>query len=285
MTKHAHHQHGHDHDSEALMAEMLDLDAEVLREPLAEVADWLAELAGEPAPARLLDLGAGTGTGTLTLLRRFPGAEVLAVDLSPRYLHGLRHKAGELGLAERVRTLQADLDAGWPAEARELDLVWAAGSVHHLADPDRVLREILAALRPGGLVALVEMDGFPRFLPHDLGFGRPGLEERLHAARAERHAEEMPHLGDDWGPRLTAAGFTEVTERVVSLEQRSPVPGLTRRYAQVTLQRFREGLGGQVAADDQKTLDVLLDEHSPGGLLRRDDLHLRAERHVWVGRR
>jgi ubiquinone/menaquinone biosynthesis C-methylase UbiE len=63
--------------------------------------------------------------------------------------------------------------------------VWAASSLHEVADPDRVLSNVYAALHAGGLLVVVEMDDLPRFLPDDVGLGRPGLEARCHAALAQ----------------------------------------------------------------------------------------------------
>jgi hypothetical protein len=42
-------------------------------------------------------------------------------------------------------------------------------------------------LASGGLFAVVELAGFPRFLPEDAPQDRPGLEERCHAALADEH--------------------------------------------------------------------------------------------------
>ena len=43
-------------------------------------------------------------------------------------------KAQAAGVGDRVRTLVADLDAGWP-DLAPIDLTWASMSLHHLADP------------------------------------------------------------------------------------------------------------------------------------------------------
>ena len=205
MTTHHHHQPGAG-NGEADLAELLDLDAEVLHAYLSQVIDWVGGLAARQ-PRRIADLGSGTGTGTLALLRHFGKAHAVAVDVSAPMLERLQVKARELGVADRIQIVQADLDAGWP-DIAPVDLVWASSSLHHMADPDRVLAGIRATLQPGGLLAVAEMGSLPRFLPDDPGFGRPGLEERCQAARAEKHASEMPYLGADWGPHLTAAGFT-----------------------------------------------------------------------------
>ena len=286
MPNHHHHQHDHPADTgDAALAELLDLDAEVLRAYLSEVIDWVHGLAGDPPPRRILDVGAGTGNGALALARRFAEAEVIALDLSAPLLERLRDKAGRLGLADRIHTVRADLDAAWPAVGDPVDLAWAANSLHHLADPDRVLTEVFGAVRPGGLLAVVELDSFPRFLPADLGVGRPGLEERCHAALAEAHSAELPHLGSDWGPRLAKAGFTVEAERRFTIDLTAPLPPAAGRYAQASLRRMRTGLESQLGADDLVTLDALIDEHGPGSVLRRDDLTVRATRSGWAARR
>jgi SAM-dependent methyltransferase len=270
------------------MAEVLDLDAEVLAGFLDDVTAQAAQLADGPV-RRVVDLGAGTGAGTLALLRRFPGAHVDAVDSSAELLARLEARAAALGLAGQVRTVLADLDAGWPdpggSGAEGPDLVWASSSLHHLADPARVLAAVAGALRPGGLLVVVELSAFPRFLPEDAGVGRPGLEERLHAALDAQRAEELPHLGADWGPRLTAAGLAVVAEREVAIELAEPLPVAVGRYAQASLRRLRDGVADRLAADDRAALGALVDGSGPGSLLRRGDLTVRTARSVWIARR
>ena len=265
------------------MAELLDLEAEVLHAYLSGVIDWVGGLAAGH-PRRIADLGAGTGTGTFALLRHFETADAVAVDVSAPMLDRLQVKARELGVADRIRTVQADLDAGWP-DIGPVELVWASNSVHHLADPDRVLAQVFTALQPGGLLAVAEMDAFPRFLPDDPGLGRPGLEERCEAARAAKHASEMPNLGADWGPHLTAAGFTIEAERSFAIDLEPPLPGAARRFAQASLRRLRSGLESQLSAEDLATLDSLADGDGPGSVLRRGDLTVRTTRTVWAARR
>lgn len=279
---HSHHEaSGHD---PADLLDLLDLDAEVLHALLSELTGWLRELAADAPVRRILDLGAGTGAGALALLPRFPDARVTAVDLSPKMLRRLRDKAEAQGVSGRVRTVEADLDEAWP-QFGEADLVWASASLHHMADPDLALRRMHAALRPGGLLALVEISGFPFFLPDDLGLGRPGLETRARAALAPVQAEGVPHLGADWGPRLSGAGFGVEAERTFSVRLSAPLPEAAGRYAQGMLRRARPALDGRLDADDLAVLDALLADDGPDSVLRRDDLVIRTERTVWAARR
>ena len=253
---------------------MVDLDAEVLRDHLTGVMAWLHERSGGRT-RQILDLGSGTGTGALALAQRFPDAEVTAVDMSAAMLERVRAKAGAHGVADRVRTRQADLDAGLP-DLGPVDLVWAAASMHHLADPDRVLADVFAALRPGGLFVVAELDSFPYFLS-DSEDG--GVEERAHAVLRQRLGQDLPLLGSDWGPRLVKAGFTVEAERPFAIALTAPLPPATGRYAQISLRRLRSGLGDRLDATDRARLDSLVEGDA---LLSRTDLTVRTTRTVWL---
>src|ERR1700728_2849690 len=99
--------HEHEH-----MADLLDLDAEVLSEYHHEVAEWVT--ANLTERTRVIDVGAGTGTGTLVLARQLPDAEVIALDVDEEMLQHIQDKARAAGLADRIRTVQGDLHQGWP---------------------------------------------------------------------------------------------------------------------------------------------------------------------------
>ncbi|MEV6421155.1 class I SAM-dependent methyltransferase [Streptomyces sp. NPDC051662] len=282
-TSHHGDSHGHhqSHDDSG-QAEILDLDADVLAEHIASITAWLP-LKSEPR--QIVDLGCGTGAGTFALLDRFPEAYVTAVDTSTGHLRLLREKAGARGVRERVRTVRADLDTHhWP-DLGTPDLVWASASMHHMANPDRALASVHDLLAPGGLFAVVELAGFPRFLPADAPEDRPGLEERAHAATDSFHAEHVPHRGADWGPMLTAAGFTVEAERTITVNIEGERGEAIGRYAYSSLQRIRGVAAPALGPEDLAALDKLLDTDGPNSILRRDDLAVRTERTVWAARR
>jgi SAM-dependent methyltransferase len=288
------HQHGpghgpHDEADLAALAELLDLDGDVLHSYLLDAIAWLRQAAPDLSGGRILDLGAGTGTGTIALAQCFAGADMIAVDKSAQLLARIRAKALDQGFADRVHTVQADLGDAWPA-IEPVDVAWAANSLHELTDPGRVLADVFAAIRPGGLLAVTEMDAPPWFLPADIGLGRPGLEVRCRDAldreQADREqAEARPRLGLDWGPDLGRAGFTIVARRVFTIDPTPPLPASAGRYARAYLGRIRPMLDGRVAADDLAALDQLLASDGPGSLLNRDDLTVRGTRTTWLARR
>lgn len=286
----------HHHDDPAFEtqgADLLDLDGQVLQDywdsALDRVVAAVADLHGpeRATPFRVVDLGAGTGTGALGLARRLPGAEVVAVDVSEPSLARIDAKARTAGLGDRVRTLVADLDDGWP-DLAPVDLTWASMSLHHLADPARALAQLRGITRSGGLVAVAEFDEPLRFLPDDLGFGRPGFESRALAALAAVQADAVPTLGSAWAAVLVDAGWTLVDEHDLhvdlSVNEHAPDPLLAGRYARAWFDRLSHGLTDRLDADDGRTLQALLADDGPQALVRRTDLHLRGVRTLTLAR-
>jgi SAM-dependent methyltransferase len=283
---HAHEHPLTKHDLHVVLDDLLDLDAEVLDGYWTAALDWVRDswvrdTGSSVSPGQVLDVGAGTGTGALGLARRFPGATVTAVDISGEALRRLGHKAAGLDLGGRVRMVEADLDAGWP-DLGLVDLTWASMSLHHLADPAGALRQLLAATRPGGLIAVAEFREPLRFLPDDYG---QGFEARMIARHGSTHAEQMPTLGSDWAPRLTEAGWRVSAERDFPIDLNPPSHPRAADYARGWFSRMDEGLGEDLDQADRAILASLITEDGPDVTLRRDRLHIRGTRTVTLGRR
>jgi release factor glutamine methyltransferase len=90
-------------------------------EHVVELAEARLERA---APLRMLDLGTGSGALAVTLAVRFPGARVLAVDVSGAALAVARRNAAAHAVADRVSFLRADF-AALPVAGTAVDLVAA----------------------------------------------------------------------------------------------------------------------------------------------------------------
>jgi SAM-dependent methyltransferase len=108
----------------------------------------ILELAGDVRGRRVLDIGCATGALAAAFLER--GAQVVGVDLAPRFI--------ELARARLGRTAElhvADISDGLPFLAdRSVDLVAASLVLHYLRDWTIPLREFARVLRPGGALVL-----------------------------------------------------------------------------------------------------------------------------------
>lgn len=91
--------------------------------PETELLVEIARTACSAAPARVLDLGTGSGAIALVLAGHFPGAAVVATDVSDAALALARENAGALGLVDRVQWVRSDWFAGLPAELPPFDLI------------------------------------------------------------------------------------------------------------------------------------------------------------------
>ncbi|MEA3027773.1 MAG: hypothetical protein QOF91_3058 [Alphaproteobacteria bacterium] len=98
----------------------------------------------------ILIAGCGTGEHSIGTARRYQGARVLAIDLSLSSLSYALRKTRELGLPN-IEYAQADVLA-LGSIGRSFDIIDASGVLHHLSDPDAGWRQLLALLRPGGLM-------------------------------------------------------------------------------------------------------------------------------------
>ncbi len=109
----------------------------------------------------VLEPGPGMGFFTLELARQAgPGGRVIAVDLQPRMLAGLRRRAERAGLGARVETRQATSDSlGVDDLTGRVDLVFAFAVVHELPDARRFFEQVGRALAPGGRVLVAEPAG------------------------------------------------------------------------------------------------------------------------------
>ena len=101
------------------------------------------------------DLGTGSGFYARQIAPRvMPGGRVYAVDIQPEMLELLGRLLEEEGVTGVVPVLSEPDDPKLPEG--ELDWILLADVYHEIAEPEPVLEKMLAALAPGGRVALLE---------------------------------------------------------------------------------------------------------------------------------
>src|SRR6202171_2028403 len=95
---------------------------------------------------RVFDLGCGPGNSTELLVARYPDAEVIGLDSWSDMLAQARERLPKCAF------IQADLVSWTPPE--RTDLLFANASFQWLPDHQAVLRRMLQALPPGGVLAV-----------------------------------------------------------------------------------------------------------------------------------
>lgn len=107
-----------------------------------------------PADGLIADMGCGEGSSAIVLARNTP-CRIVAFDLEPSYVAGLRELVEREGLTERVKAVEADF-AQAPLAPGSVDLLWAEGSVYNLGFAEG-LTNWRTHLKPGGGIAVSEL--------------------------------------------------------------------------------------------------------------------------------
>jgi ubiquinone/menaquinone biosynthesis C-methylase UbiE len=103
------------------------------------------------------DIGAGTGYFSLRIAPLVPKGRVLAVDIQPEMLAIIRDKQRDTGIGN-VEPVLGAIDDPKLAPA-SVDLVLMVDVYHEFSHPREMMLAVVAALKPGGRVALVEYRG------------------------------------------------------------------------------------------------------------------------------
>jgi malonyl-CoA O-methyltransferase len=159
-------------------------------------------------PVRILDAGSGPAPQADALARRYPRAQLLALDFSLPMLAQARRARGLLArLAGRAPLALAGRLERLPLAAGSVGLAWSNMALHWAADARAALAELERVLAPEGLLMFSTL-------------GPDTLRELRAAAGAARvhRFNDMHDIGD----ALVAAGFSAP---VMDMEM------LTLRYA------------------------------------------------------
>lgn len=113
-----------------------------------------AGLAAGFAGREVADLGCGEGA--LTLLLAAHARKVVAVDQSKAMLRLVRERAKEAGLADRVQTVEGDLERVALDDA-SCDDVFLSQALHHAARPAHAVREAARLLKRGGRLVVLDL--------------------------------------------------------------------------------------------------------------------------------
>ena len=163
--------------------------------PAAAVETALLEQFPSFGIGRLLDIGTGTGRLLELFAGRVSGA--IGIDASPAMLALARARLGRAGISH-CAVRQADMYR-LPFANAEFDTALLQMVLHYADDPAEVLAEAARVLRPGGILAVVD------------------LAEHARADVVTRLAHRWPGFSDnDMDRKLHNAGLTSAAPVIVS---------------------------------------------------------------------
>ena len=120
----------------------------------------LAGVLGAPG-ARMADIGCGAGWSTIALARAYPHAQLVGVDIDEPTVAMARANAVATGLTDRVTFQLADAES--LTDHGPFDAAFAFECLHDMPQPVEVLAAMRAAVRPGGLVVIMDEAVAPEF--------------------------------------------------------------------------------------------------------------------------
>lgn len=190
-----------------------------------------------PAGSAVLEAGCGVGAQTVVLAANSPGARFVSVDLSARSLAGARMLAAARGLGN-VSFLRADI-LNLPFVPAGFDHVFVCFVLEHLPDPVGALQRLMAVLKPGGTVTVIEGD-------HGSTYFHPDSPEARRLVRCLVEIQDGmggdAEVGRRLYPVLVEAGFRDVrvSPRMVYVD--ASRPGLVEGFTRNTFIAMIEGV-------------------------------------------
>ncbi|TGY32819.1 malonyl-ACP O-methyltransferase BioC [Stenotrophomonas maltophilia] len=177
---------------------------------LLESLDYL----GERQPQVVLDIGSGTGHASATMKKRWPKAQVIALDLAEPMLREAKKQAGWWKPFARVC---ADAQA-LPLQDQSVDLIYSNLCLQWVDDLPAVFAGFRRVLRPGGLLVCSTF----------------GPETLIELRDAFAQADAVPHVSRfapiaQFGDALMMAGFRDpVLDRDLFTLTYDDLPALMR---------------------------------------------------------
>jgi SAM-dependent methyltransferase len=111
------------------------------------------DILGAPG-ARIADVGCGGGWSTIALAQAYPDAVLIGFDVDPPSIEMARAAADQAGVADRVSFRLAEGET--LAEQDQFDAAFMFECLHDMPRPVEILAAIRSAVRPGGLVVIMD---------------------------------------------------------------------------------------------------------------------------------
>lgn len=162
---------------------------------IEEAPDQALDAIGIAKGAIVADVGAGSGYMTVRMAERVgPTGRVYATDIQPQMLAMLDDRLARERITNVTLVQGAVDDPKLPAST--LDLILMVDVYHEFWEPQKMLRGLHAALKPGGRMVLLEYKkedpSIPIRLEHKMSVAEAKLEVEAEGFRLARVGAELP---------------------------------------------------------------------------------------------
>ena len=167
-----------------------------------QLIEHLAQAAGIPQGAKILDVGCGFGASSIFLARKY-GAEATGITISQVQVEMANQAAAKAGVNAKFLLMDAEA----MTFEQPFDVVWSVESISHYQDIPRFFMAGAALLRSGGTLAITDL------------FKRKGLTAREHKKFLGDLEDGMMvelQTMEDYAGHMAAAGLRVMRSEVLN---------------------------------------------------------------------
>ena len=224
---------------------------------------------------RVVDVGCGDGFYLELLSDRLaqPGT-VIGLDVSSGYLDQARSRLAERRPECSVEIVEGTLE-DLPLESGLCDVAWCAQSLYTFSEPVSSLRQMAAAVRPGGFVAVLENDTLHQLLlpwPNHIELALRVAEYR--ALTEHSNQREKFYVGRRLPAVFAAAGLEPLGFKTQCIDRSAPLDDEMKRFLEAYFARLSRRVFPYLDGVEIRELAPIIDPDSDAYLGRQPHLTL-----------
>lgn len=238
---------------------------------------------------RVLDLGCGSGTHFDWIAAMVgPEGQITGVDSSPQNRARAEERLENASYRDQVTLVDGSLDETLPFDDASFDIVWCAGSLQYVPAPLETIREMMRVVRPGGRVAVQDVEMTSMLLgpmPDELLIALKGSLPRGNTAGDEHHDYVDWLVGHKLRSLFVAAGLREIRGELRTRVYTPPFTADERGFLEVAVPYLCTESPGIRDLSYRHVLELrrLVDPNSPSYLLNQPDFIFAEGRALAVG--